>query len=153
MSTTTTTRPTLRRRTGRRVGLAATAAIVVFTMAACMNADQQTAFDHVNNSRTYRSIPALVHDATAQSKAQAWAEHLASRNTLAHSNLRDGMDDQWTKLAENVGYGSSIGSVHSQFMGSSEHRGNILDRSFTHVGVGVAHAHGRTFVVQVFSRR
>ncbi len=122
-------------------------------LASCMSSDQSAAFDKVNASRTTRSVSALADDNTAQEKAQAWAEHLASSNTLQHSNLAHGMDGQWKRLAENVGYGSSIGAVHQQFMTSSGHRANILDSRFTHVGVGVAKGHGRVFVVQVFVQR
>ncbi len=94
------------------------------------------------------------HIASAQKKAQAWAEHLAQINKLEHSNLASGMDDQWKRLGENVGYSSSsISKVHDQFMASAGHRANILDGRFTHVGIGVAKANGRVFVVQMFVQR
>lgn len=141
------------RPTRRRLGMTALVLTAGLAFAACMNADQQTAYDLVNDSRAAASLPALAADNTAQTKAQAWADHLASANTLAHSTLSAGMDGQWTRLAENVGYGGSIGQVHQEFMASTGHRANILDPGMTHVGVGVAHGHGRTFVVLVFSQR
>ena len=142
-----------RARTRARAGIAVVAVAAIFALAGCMNTQQQAAFDHVNNSRSAAGTHTLAHDATAQNKAQGWAEYLASRNTLAHSNLRDGMGSGWTRIAENVGYGSSIEAVHRQFMDSSSHRKNILDGGMTHLGVGVAQGHGRTFVVQIFTRR
>ena len=125
----------------------------VFTLAACMSTQQQVAFDLVNGARADSGVSPLAADAIAQAKAQSWAEHLAARNTLEHSNLSAGMDDGWRRLAENVGVGASIDEVQRQFMGSDVHRANVLDRRFTHLGVGVAQGHGRTFVVLVFVQR
>ena len=88
----------------------------------------------------------------AQAKAQDWANHLASRGTLAHSRLSSGLSD-WRMVAENVGYGSSVSAVHRQFMSSSGHRANILGRGYTHLGTGVARGHGNTWVVHVFVQR
>lgn len=123
-------------------------------LAACgMNADQQRAFDLVNQSRSSSGIASLEQDNTAKKKAQAWAEHLARQGKLAHSNLASGMDDGWKALGENVGYGSSIDHVHQQFMNSSGHRKNILNAGYTHLGVGVAQGNGRTYVVHVFVKR
>ena len=125
----------------------------VFTLSACMSTQQQVAFDSVNGARADAGIPHLAVDAIAQTKAQAWAEHLAARNTLEHSDLSAGMDDGWRRLAENVGVGGSIEEVQRQFMGSDVHRANVLDRRLTHLGVGVAQGQGRTFVVLVFAQR
>lgn len=123
-------------------------------LAACgMNADQQRAFDLVNQSRSSSRVATLHHDETAKNKAQAWAEHLARQGKLSHSNLASGMDDGWKALGENVGYGGSIDRVHTQFMNSSGHRQNILNAGFTHLGVGVAQGNGRTYVVHVFVKR
>lgn len=137
-----------------RLGFVAVLMTGAFLLAACgMTPDQQHAFDKVNGSRSSRSIATLAQDNTAQEKAQAWAEHLASSNRLAHSDLAAGMDRGWKRLGENVGYGSSVGGVHQQFMESASHRANILNNKFTHVGVGVAQGHGRTFVVHVYVQR
>ena len=136
-----------------RAGIAVLVIAATFALAGCMNTQQQTAFELVQDSRSRAGIHGLTHDAVAQDKAQAWAEHLAAKNTLAHSNLSSGMDTGWSLITENVGYGSSIDAVHRQFMDSASHRGNILDRRMTHLGVGVAQGHGRTFVVQIFTRR
>lgn len=146
--------PTTTRGRRGRAGIVAVVLTAAFLLGACMSPDQQTAFDKVNASRTTRAVPALHEDETANSKAQQWAEHLASIGRLEHSNLASGMDRSWKRLGENVGYSTKgISAVHQQFMTSTSHRANILNRQFTHVGVGVAHANGRTYVVQVFVQR
>lgn len=123
-------------------------------LAACgMNADQQRTFDLVNQSRSDAGLPALQHDNTAKKKAQSWAEHLAAKGSLSHSNLASGMDDGWKAIGENVGYGSSIDHVHTQYMNSTGHRNNILNPGYTHLGTGVAQGNGRTYTVHVFVKR
>lgn len=153
MNLSTASKPFARAPHRARAGIAVVVIAATFALAGCMSTQQQTAFQLVQDSRSHAGIHGLSHDSVAQDKAQAWAERLASKNTLAHSNLSSGMDGGWSLITENVGYGSSIEAVHRQFMDSSSHRANILDRRMTHLGVGVAQGHGRTFVVQVFVRR
>lgn len=135
-----------------KVGIAALA-IAAVSLAACMNSQQQVAFDLVNGARSDAGLPALTLDPIAQAKAQGWAEHLAASGSLGHSDLTDGMDGGWRRLAENVGYGSSIDEIQQRFMQSSAHRQNVLDGRFTHLGVGVARGGGHTYVVLVFVQR
>lgn len=149
----TTTGTTTNRTRKGRLGFLVVLLSGALLLASCMNGDQQRAYDLVNQSRSSSGLHTLKHDNTAKEKAQAWAEHLAATNKLAHSNLSSGMDGGWKRLGENVGYGSSIDKVHSQFMSSTGHRNNILSGGYTHVGTGVAQGHGRTFVVQVFVQR
>ena len=145
--------PVLAPRTRRRGGVATLVVAAVFTLTACMSTQQEVAYGLVNGARADAGVSSLAADTVAQAKAQSWAEHLAARNTLQHSDLSAGMDDGWRRLAENIGAGSSIEEVQRQFMGSAIHRANVLDRRFTHLGVGVAQGHGRTFVVLVFVQR
>lgn len=128
-------------------------AIAMFSLAACLNGEQQTTFDLVNQSRAAHGRRALAEDTTATTKAQAWAEHLARRGSLAHSHLPSGMGGGWRYLGENVGYGGSIHAVHNGYMNSPGHKANILNSRFTHMGVGVAKANGRVYTVIVFVQR
>ena len=135
-----------------RAGVA-TLVVAAISLAACLNSQQQVAFDLVNGARADAGLSALALDPIAQTKAQAWAEHLAASGSLRHSNLSDGMDGGWRRLAENVGYGSSVDEIQRRFMDSSQHRQNVLDGRFTHLGVGVARGGGNTYVVLVFVQR
>ena len=56
-------------------------------------------------------------------------------------------------LAENVGVGSSVTRVHSEFMRSSPHRANILYSRFRYFGLNVYRAHGRMWVTVEFESR
>ena len=112
---------------------------------------QVTVASRVNSSRTVRGLGALTVSATLNAKAQQWSAYLAQIGRLAHSNLASGVPSNWRALAENVGYGSSLESVHLSFMGSSGHRANILG-NYTHLGTGVTKSGSRYYVVHVFMR-
>jgi uncharacterized protein YkwD len=55
-------------------------------------------------------------------------------------------------LSENVIEGSSPAVIHTEFMNSTNHRANILDRDMDSVGVGVVEHGGELFVVEDFSQ-
>jgi hypothetical protein len=112
---------------------------------------QATAATMVNNSRTVRGLRALTINATLNNKAQEWSAYLARIGRLLHSNLASGVPSSWRALAENVGYGSSVESVHGAFMRSSGHYGNIVG-NYTHLGTGVTTSGSRVYVVHVFMR-
>jgi uncharacterized protein YkwD len=143
-------RPTFR--PSRRLALVL-APLLVLGLAACQPSPQQESVrGHINESRRAHGVHQLGDDPIINHKAQAWAEHLASTGQLAHSSLSSGLDGlPWAAVAENVGRGSSIAKVHEQYMGSSRHRSNILDRRWDRVGTGHAvGGDGHVYTVQVF---
>lgn len=128
-------------------------AIAVLGLAASCTDEQFEVMLYVNEDRSDRNIHLLKWDDDLGEKAQAWAEHLARRGSLSHSNLSDGAPSGWQRLGENVGYGPTIASVHNGYMTSSGHRANILDRGFNYIGVGHAKSGNRVYTVQVFMKR
>jgi uncharacterized protein YkwD len=84
-------------------------------------------------------------------KAQGWADKMAAEQRLSHSYLPAGNTQPWRKLAENVGVGSNLDSIHNNFMASSAHKANIIDPAFNQLGVGVTRdGAGRYWVVHEF---
>jgi uncharacterized protein YkwD len=84
--------------------------------------------------------------------ARSWARSMAAGNSLRHNPTLGRQVYGWHYLGENVGVGGDVTGLHQALMNSAPHRANILDRNYTQVGIGVAYGHGRTWVVQVFSR-
>ncbi|MFO8071774.1 MAG: CAP domain-containing protein [Polyangia bacterium] len=56
------------------------------------------------------------------------------------------------RSAENIARSSSVARAHRNLMASPSHRMHVLDRSFTHVGIGVARDGDEVVVTQVFAR-
>lgn len=81
-----------------------------------------------------RSRP-LELDADLMAFAQQWANNMASRRSMYHSDL--GFPGQWWMRGENVAAGQrNEEEVVGDWMNSPGHRANILNGQFTHVGFG-----------------
>lgn len=135
-----------------RRGMLIGSVVVVLTLllSACMSPEQTRAHDALNRDRRTHRLAALPTHETLNKKAQAWAEKIARDNRLSHSNLSQGLPSCYRAAGENVGYSSTIEATQTSFMNSPRHRANVLDRKWTHVGVGVARNGNRWFTVQVF---
>lgn len=114
--------------------------------------DTGVAVGLINQARADYGLPGLSSDPELQALADRQANRMAEHGYLSHtSDLGDQLSWGWWGWAENVGYGSSVEWVHSAFMNSSAHSGNILDPSYNYVGVGVAYgADGYVYLAEVF---
>lgn len=105
----------------------------------------------INQSRHASGVRDVHIDDTLVAKAQAWAEHMAATGTVSHSSLTQGVGDDWSVLAENVGWARSVEEMHSLFLDSAAHRANMLNGAYDRVGVGVAIVDGRFYTAQVYA--
>lgn len=96
-----------------------------------------------------RRGPLDVHP-ELQVEALDWASHLADTGILAHSALTDGITAAWLSLGENVAIGNTVEHAEETLVASPLHFANMVDPEFTHIGVGVVSAGGRTYVAQEF---
>ncbi|MFZ0627276.1 MAG: CAP domain-containing protein [Acidimicrobiia bacterium] len=105
----------------------------------------------INNYRSSKGLAALKRDGSLDASARAWAEKLAAKGKLAHSDLGR-LLPPWSAAGENVGTGGSVGSIFDALVGSSGHRANMLG-DYTHMGVGVfVDGAGRLWTVHLFTR-
>jgi uncharacterized protein YkwD len=83
-----------------------------------------------NAERAQRGLPALVEDPQLTAAAQAQADAQAASGRMHHAS-------RLTGSAENVAAGQrSESEVTRDWMNSPGHRRNILDGSFTRMGIG-----------------
>jgi uncharacterized protein YkwD len=106
--------------------------------AAEVSPDAEVAFvDAVNEERTRRGLSALRVCTELRSVARKHSKVMADRNLLHHNpNLSTDVTG-WLRVAENVGRGQSVSTLHAALMASDGHRRNILDPNVTQIGVGV----------------
>lgn len=124
--------------------------LTIFLLSSCLAPHSLHCLQLVNESRGAAGARPVVDNATLATKAQAWAEVLAARGSIAHSNLTEGTGPGWRALGENVAMAGSVDEAHRLFLNSAPHRETMLSGRYTHVGIGTAEANGRLFVVQVY---
>lgn len=146
--TTSEIAPTARRRSLLVSGLALVAVASLLT--SCLSNNQTKTLGQLNTDRNAHSLRSLSNLDQASSKAQRWADHLASVGYLAHTSLASGYTVGWCNLGENVGYGPDTASIERAFMASTGHRANILGTAWNHAGTGVARNGSTVYVVQEF---
>ncbi|MCC5947076.1 MAG: S-layer homology domain-containing protein [Nitriliruptoraceae bacterium] len=106
--------------------------------------------DSVNAERVQRGLPRLTVASDLRTSARRHSVVMADRSHL-HHNPRLGSEITGYRLvAENVGFGPSVASIHRALMNSQGHRENILNPRVTEIGIGVEVRNSRTWVTQVF---
>lgn len=140
-----------------RAGALLVVVLMALVAAGCMPAEERTFLDRTNALRSSEGVRPLRENDVLTRKAEDWARHMVSTGRLEHTYLSADLPGiQWTALAENVARSSPTGdtllTLHNLLAGSSGHRSNMVDRRFTHMGVGMARgADGRVWVVEVFA--
>ncbi len=104
----------------------------------------------INAARADAGRSALTVRGDLAAAAQAQAERMAARSELFHNPNLGGSVTNWSSLAENVGYGPDVATIHQAFMRSPGHRANILQTKYTEVGVGVVMRGPVMWVAEVF---
>jgi uncharacterized protein YkwD len=106
-------------------------------------------------NRARSSLAKLRLDPELSKVARAHTRAMTGRNLLFHSSTRQLGErvTRWRLLGENIGYGSTVRSLHRAFMASAPHRANIRRAEFRNVGVGVRRRSGHLWVTVIFQSR
>lgn len=87
-----------------------------------------------NKERQRERVPDLKEDNALNIYAQKHVEWMASHKSLTHSDFKG---IRYRYIAENIARGQSDElSVIKAWMKSYGHRKNILDKNYTHIGIG-----------------
>lgn len=106
----------------------------------------------INVERAKRGLGALEVRSDIVNVARRHSERMASDSRLYHNPNFSTQITGWQRVAENVGYGPRVQTIHDALMNSEGHRRNILDATVTQVGIGVVVRDGRVWVTQNFRR-
>jgi uncharacterized protein YkwD len=118
---------------------------------AAIDADaERRARNLVNRDRVRAGLKEYRVCRELRAVARRHSVRMADRNRLYHNPSLGSQITHYRRYGENVGYNSHVDYVHRAFMRSTGHRGNILSRSYTQVGIGVERRKGRVWVTMVF---
>ncbi|HYJ68992.1 MAG TPA: CAP domain-containing protein [Nocardioidaceae bacterium] len=115
---------------------------------------QRRVFHWTNVARRNHGLPAFHRIPCLRRIAVRWSEHLAASGDFEHQNLGIIFRrcDRSSSAGENIARGGISPRQMVRFwMRSPDHRANILNRDFTHLGVGTARRNGRWTGVQDFA--
>ncbi len=135
---------------------------------------EKAMFEEVNRVREERDLPPLAFDESLTFAARQHSDEMKRLYYFAHESPTPGLGDVLDRVysagltdmsvAENLvsensvppsGDPEKVGRTLTELLlASKDHRENILDRRFTHSGIGcVASDEGTLFCTQVFSKR
>ena len=105
----------------------------------------------INATRVAHGLRPLRPVVGMMAYARRHARAMANRGSLFHTG-NFSVICCWRLVAENVGMGGSVTSLHRAFMASPGHRANLLNGSLSQVGIGMVSSGGRLWVTEVFRR-
>lgn len=112
-------------------------------------------FKQTNTSRDFRDVKKLKYSSCLNRYAQRQARRMADRKKMYHQNLGPVLRKCKARaVAENVAHGFTSPRANVRaWLKSPGHRKNMLSRTYTRLGTGVAKdSNGHTYTVQVFGR-
>jgi uncharacterized protein YkwD/uncharacterized membrane protein required for colicin V production len=107
--------------------------------------DERRMVELINGERTKIGIPRLTVDVNLVSAARAHSRDMFTRRYFSHVTP-DGKDPaqrltdagiKYNLMGENIAYAPDVATAHRGLMDSPEHKANILDPAFLHVGIGI----------------
>lgn len=105
----------------------------------------------INQLRAGRGLGPLTVDPELTAQARHWARTMADAGRIFHaSDLSVGVTANWRQLGENVGVGGELGPLFDAFVASPSHYENLVEPTYTRVGVGVVNAGDRMFTTHRF---
>ena len=104
-------------------------------------ADEQAFVTKINQLRAEHGLRPLSVNGELTTIGRRWAGKMAAAGQISHNkNFPNEVTQDWEKLGENVGVGSNVDELHDAFVKSPAHFRNLVDKDFTHIGVGVVYA-------------
>jgi hypothetical protein len=120
---------------------------------------ERALFDAANSERAERSLPTLQWDESLAAAARKHANRMAFYNVIEHQlsgepDLKERLAEagaRFSMIAENIAFGPNSQTIHTGWMNSPGHRGNILNPNLTAVGIAAVRGSAGLFAVQDFS--
>jgi uncharacterized YkwD family protein len=110
-----------------------------------LTANEQQMLNLVNAERSKLGILPLQADTQLTKLARMKSQDMISKNYFSHQSPTYGSPFDMLKMygvsyktaGENIAGNGSVSGAHTSLMNSSGHRANILNKAYTHVGIGI----------------
>lgn len=110
-----------------------------------LNNDELKMLEYINNERAKAGVSPLKMDTELAKVAQVKSQDMVDKNYFSHTSPTYGSPFDMMKsfgikykaAGENIARNSTMLKAHHSLMNSEGHRKNILNPSFTHVGIGI----------------
>lgn len=116
--------------------------------------DIQTILNQTNAYRKAHGLPALKAHVTLNTVSTNWSKAMASKKVMSHNpNTGKQIPAKWKAWGENVAVGYTADTVTKAWYNSPGHKANMLNKRFTHIGIGIAYdTNGRAYFTQTFAQ-
>jgi len=113
---------------------------------------------YVNQARANAGLKPLVVDYELSRVARIKSNDMKENNYFSHTSPKYGSPFEmmnafgikYRTAGENIAKNSSVLGAHTSLMNSEGHRRNILNSSFTHIGIGIVSTNSGIIVTQMF---
>ena len=141
--------------TARKISIVVVA-LVLMTVGLALPAQAGTEgefLSKINASRSAAGLPPVSVHSDLVPDARAHSAQMMAAGEIYHTSPLSAVATGWEALAENVGAGPSVASLHAAFMDSAGHRRNVLG-DYNYVGIGVSQSDsGQLWVTVIFMRK
>jgi uncharacterized protein YkwD len=95
----------------------------------------------------------VAHDYSETMAVDSYFSHIDRQGRQPWDRVNEAGISGWRAIAENIAYGQSTpAAVQEAWMDSPGHRANILNGTYTHIGVGAYNHNGTWYWTQVFAQ-
>ncbi|WP_028306655.1 CAP domain-containing protein [Desulfitibacter alkalitolerans] len=126
-----------------------------------LTADEQKMLNLVNQERARAGLPALKVHTELVKLARLKSQDMINNRYFSHQSpvygspfdMMRSAGISYTRAGENLAGASTVERAHTNLMNSPGHRANILNKDFTHIGIGIVDGgpYGKMFT-QMFIR-
>ncbi|MGH2736022.1 MAG: CAP domain-containing protein [Actinomycetota bacterium] len=108
-----------------------------------------------NAARVDKSVGKLKLDPHLARVARYHTKEMIRKGELVHTPIAKlgRRVTRWVALAENIGVGGSVKSLHRAFMKSAGHRANILNSAYEFFGIGAIKKGKKIWITAVFEAK
>lgn len=127
-----------------------------------LSAEERQMVDLVNKERQANGLAPLAVDPALVKTARLKSQDMVDKNYFSHQSPTYGSPFDMMKqfgityrlAGENIACNQTVAAAHQAFMNSQGHRENILNKDFTHIGIGIVNGGpcGKMFTQQFIGK-